>query len=243
MWILLAALALAAPALPPERTVTWELTVGGRPIGTRNATVRYEVQRGKTVRVIESWTDLAGAVGPVNFTWKQRLTAVAGRTPASFSSVVQENGSPSEVQGRWEPQGWVVTTVDRRQVNTRDVPGQYIDLSTADLMDPGSRYTLLRYDHVKLLSAETGDIWDGAVESLGPAEITIDGKVVPVEGAAWMSPEGRTEFWYNDEGYLVRYRMRLLGFEVQGLLTDAPPPGADEFAVPISSPQVNVRDL
>jgi hypothetical protein len=233
----------AALAVPPDRTLTWDVRVGNSSVGTRTASIHYQMEKGKLVRVIESWTDLQGAVGPVSFSWQQRLTIWGGNEPAAFHSVIKENGAPREVQGRWEPMGWTITTVDRRAIDTRDVPSQFVDLSTADLMDPGSRYSLFRHDHVKLLSAETGDVWEGGVEPIGTKELSIAGQKVPVEGVAWMSPEGRTEFWYNSEGWLVQYRMRVLGFEVEGVLKDAPPPGVDEFPVILGGAKVQVSPL
>jgi len=180
----------------------------------------------------------------VTFAWQQRLTITGSNDPGSFHSVVKENGSPREIQGRWDPLiGWTITTVTRRQAVTRDVPNAYVDLSTADLIDPGAPSSLLRLDFARILAAETGDVWEGAVEPIGDKELTIAGRAVPVEGVAWMSPEGRTEFWYSSEGYLVQYRMRVLGFEVEGVLTKPPPPGLDEFAVPVGRPQVSVSDL
>jgi len=246
MTVALAALLMigTAQAVPPDRTLAWEVHVGAQTIGTRTATIHYEQEKGKLVRSIESFTDLKGTVGPVSFAWQQRLNITAGNGPAAFHSVVKENGTPSEVSGRWDPSlGWTITTVDRRKVDTRDIPSSYVDLSTADLMDPGSRYSLFRFTNVHLLAAETGDVWEGAVEGIGTKEMTLGGKTFDVEGVAWMSPEGRTEFWYSSEGYLVQYKMRVLGFEVEGVLTAAPPPGVDEFPVIVLTPKLEVSPI
>ncbi|HMV67548.1 MAG TPA: DUF6134 family protein [Myxococcota bacterium] len=237
------ALLAAALAVPPDRTLTWEVHVGSATIGTRTASVHYQVERGKLVRIVESWTDLQGSVGPVSFSWQQRLTLWGGSDPAAFHSVIKENGTPREVQGRWDPMGWTITTVDPRAVATRDVPSRFVDLSTADLIDPGSRYSLFRLGTAHILSAETGDVWEGPVETIGTKELTIGGQKVPVEGVSWVSPEGRTEFWYNSEGWLVQYRMRVLGYEVEGVLREPPPPGVDEFPVIMGGAKLQVTPL
>lgn len=244
MLTLLFALLTQAVAVPPDRSLTWEVHVGAQTVGTRTATVHYQLDKGKLIRNIETYTDLKGQVGPIAFAWQQRLNITAGNGPAAFASVVNENGVPHEVQGRWDPAiGWTITTVTRRATDLRDVPSAFVDLSTADLMDPGSRYSLFRFENVKMLAAETGDIWEGAVEKIGTKRLTIGGAEVDVEGVAWMSPEGRTEFWYNSEGYLVQYRMRVLGIEVEGVLTAAPPPGVDEFPVIVVSPKLELSPL
>lgn len=244
MVMLWGALSVALAGLPSDQDLVYEVRVGAQVIGTRTAHIHWEADKLRVTRVIESFTDLKGTVGPVSFAWQQRLTISGTNDPASFHSVVKENGAPREVQGRWDPViGWTITTVSRREALTRDVPSMYVDLSTADLIDPGARQTLLRLDYARILTAETGDVFEGAVEPIGDKELTIGGKSVPVEGVAWMSPEGRTEFWYSSEGYLVQYRMRVLGFEVEGVLQRPPPPGLDEFPVPLGGGRVQVSDL
>ena len=157
--------------------------------------------------------------------------------------MINENGLKQEVQGRWTSAGWTVTIVDSRESRTFDHPASWVDLSTVDLIDPGTKYVLGRYDNVKVLSAETGDIWEGAVSPIGTKTLTLSGRDVVVDGVSWASPEGRTEFWYNAEGYLVQYNMRLLGFRVEGTLTGPPPPGADEFRVATGSASVEEVSL
>jgi hypothetical protein len=240
-WLL--AMVLSAQAEPVESELVYELRLGSQVVGTRTSSVHYDNENGRPMRMIETYTVIEGAVGVVPFAWTQRMTAWAGRDPASFHSVIKENGTPREVQGRWDPVGWTITTVSKRAVDTRDVPTRYVDLSTADLMDPGSSYTLFGLESARVLSAETGDIWEGKVEKIGEKSLSIAGSEVRVEGVAWLSPEGRTELWYSSDGYLVQYRMRVYGYEVEALLTSPPPPGVDEFAVPIRGGRVEVVEL
>ena len=227
-----------ALAQDAPRSLTYEVRVGGQLLGTRELSVRYEVDAGEPTRVIESFTELNGSVGPARIAYQQRITAFAGRAPASFHAVINENGAPREVQARWTSFGWTVSVADRKRVRTFEAPPDRIDISTIDLMDPGTRWTLGRFADLRILSAETGEVWEGPVTPLGPSTRSIQGKDVAVEGWAWKSPEGRTEFWYNSEGFLVEYKQRILGIQVQGVLRSPPPAGPDEFPVKVSRAEV-----
>ncbi len=223
--------------------VTWDLLIDGRKVGTRNATITTERKGEESTRLIESVTTVNATIGPVALAWRQRLTSVGERVPASFQAKLDENGDPRQVQVRWQAEGWSVTLADAGGTRTQVVAPYQIDLSTADLIDPGSRWRLDRYTNVKVLSAETGDIWEGPVVSLGSSSVDIGSTPVAVEGWAWTSPEGRSTFWYSDDGWLVHYEMRMLGHKLEGILTQAPPPGLDSFPVSTGSPKVDVVDL
>lgn len=244
-WFVVGLLCLAGDAFAGNdvQRVTWDLLLDGHKVGTRSATVTTERRGDATTRVIESTTAVNASVGPVSLSWRQRLTSVADRVPASFQSKLDENGDPRQVQVRWESEGWSVSQADAKGSRTQVVAPYQIDLSTADLIDPGSRWRLDRYTHVKVLSAETGDIWEGPVESLGSSTVEVGSTPVAVDGWAWTSPEGRSTFWYSDDGWLVHYEMRLLGHKLEGILTQAPPPGPDAFPVSTGSPKVDVLDL
>ena len=75
-------------------TLVWDLSVKGTAVGTRELTVRYLESDGGASRILESFTDLNGTVGPVKVRWRQRMTAhVDAREPASFHSVMDQNGA------------------------------------------------------------------------------------------------------------------------------------------------------
>lgn len=227
-----------------EHTVTYQITVGSNPVGTRTLTVRTEPRDdGPDGRFLEALTTISGSVGPVSLSWRQRLTGVATDVPASFHAVIDEGGAPREVQASWDPRGWTVTTADTRRSRTDTIDAHRLDLSTVDLMDPGASVSLLRLDEVRILSAETGDIWASEVVRLGHDRIDIAGTPVDVHGVAWSSPQGRSELWYDADGWLVRYTMRVLGYKVQGTLTAPPPRGPDDFAVRLGRTQVDVEAL
>ena len=230
-------------ASPVEHKLSWDISVNGQPIGSRNLTVKFVPSGGEMLRIMESWTEIEGLVGPVELRYRQRLTAHASNEPASFHTVIDQNGSPSEVQGRYTVNGWWVTVADAGRSRTVDVDVNRIDLSTVDLFDPESRVALSRYEKIRLLSSETGDVWEGAVRDLGASEVRVEGQTIPVQGYAWDGPQGTSKFYYSDEGYLVQYHMKMSGFGVEGLLAKQPPGGIDEFPVAVGRAGVEVIDL
>lgn len=244
LW-LAAALMTSLPAWA-ETTVhklTWDVTVDGTSIGQRKATVTVETQGAQTLRTFESWTELDAKAGAVGWSWRQRLTFFADDGPAAFHSVMKEDGSPREVQGRLAGAGWTVTLADRAMARTFDAPAQRIDLSTADLLDPYSSVPLRSFETARMLSAETGDVWEGTVADLGTRSATIDGTALTLHGWSWTTPEGTSSFWYDADGWLVRFETRVLGRAVKGTLTDPPPRSADAFTVQVDAGGVESSDL
>jgi hypothetical protein len=236
MWTLLTAVVFAAPVEPE---LTWTLSVNGRAVGTRTVKVRIVPGDHGTRRIMESYTQASGTFGPVALDYKQRMTAHAeGGEPASFHSVVELDGQASEIQGRFSPAGWTVTTNVGGRLRTSDFSPGRIDLSTADLLDPESRIGLSRAGSIRLLSAETGEVLEGAVGRLGASEVTVAGKPVAVEGYTWASPEGTSSFWFSPEGYLVKYVILNFGVPIEGVLTAPPPAGIDDFPVRVQPPEV-----
>lgn len=233
---------LETPAIT-EHKLVWKLRAGGMDVGTRSATIKLIDANGTTERIIESFTDVRGKVGPVDLSYQQRLTAFAADEPAAFQSVIRENGVAREIQGRWGGNGWTIVIVDGKRVRSWEAPVQRIQMSTADLMDPLSRVPLFRYTKANVLSTETGDVWEGTIEPLEPAMLRIGDQDVSVSGVAWESPEGRVVFWYDVEGWLVKYQTRVLGVLVEGTLTAAPPRGADAFDSLIAPAVVGEQDL
>ncbi len=243
---------LSASAAAPETTLTWDLTAQNAPIGTRTVTVKALPGDQGTHRVIEAFTDISGTIGPIRIRFQQRMTAHAeGNAPASFHSVIDENGTPSEIQGRWTPSGWFVSTNVAGRARNVDFPPSRIDLSTADLMDPESRVSPSQLAPaergksvtVRVLSALTGTVETGPLERLGPSEVTIDGTAVPVEGYTWTGPQGASRFYYSSEGHLVKYQSTMQGIQVEGVLQDPPPGGIDDFPVAIGRPDVETIPL
>lgn len=231
-------------ALAGDTTLVWDLSVKGVNVGSRELTVRTMDGADGQSRILESFTDINGMVGPLKVRWRQRMTAhVDAREPAAFTSVVDQNGSLLEIQGRWTPTGWQITSTTNGRSRSTDMPLSRVDLSTADLMDPSSRLPLSHYDEVRVLSAESGEVLVGPVEKLGVSEVTIDGQAIQVTGYAWTSPQGRSELMFSADGWLVKYSAQLLGIQVDALLRDPPPGGSDDFPVAVRPPKVEALDL
>jgi hypothetical protein len=229
LFLLLASLAFGADQ---QNTLTWDLAVQGQAVGTRTVTIKYVSDGVATRRILESFTDVNGQVGPIRARYRQRLTAhIAPGEPAAFHSVVEENGRLMEIQGRWTPSAWMVTTTADRKSRTNDLDLSRIDLSTADLMDPYTRVGLDGRQEARILSAETGDVLLGTVEPLGVEELSIKGTAVQVTGWRWTGPQGANTFWYSSDGFLVKYQSQLLGIVLDAVLRDPPPGGVDDFPV------------
>ncbi|MEN0066258.1 MAG: DUF6134 family protein [Myxococcota bacterium] len=234
-------------AAQPSHKLEWRLSVDGQPIGQRTLTVRYLEGEAGTNRILESYTDIDGKVGPVTVRYRQRLTAhVDAREPASFHSVVDNGGTKIEVQGRWTPTSWVVTTTANGRSRTSPFELTHINLSSADLLDPYTRRPLSHYvkAQARVLSTSSGEIASGEVESLGVSQWSAGGQAVQVSGYAWTSPEGRSEYYYSPDGFLVRYRTQLLGATIDAQLVGPVPDGIDDFPVGALTPaveQVEVR--
>lgn len=224
-------------------SLTWSISVGGKVVGERKVEVVQAGRPGREVRVIDLRTTIDGSLAGQPLQYKQRVDGVAGRTPASFHAVLDEGGEPRELQAQYSAAGWTITTIDRRDTRTYEADASRIVMSTVDLFDPGSRYAIGRFEKVNLLSAETGDVWEGEVEALGHKTVRIGEEQVGVDGWAWKSPEGRHEFWYDAQGVMVSYETRILGFKVEGVLTTPPPPGPDDFPVRASRERVEIVDL
>jgi len=231
----------AAPPAPETHTLVYRLSVGGSQVGERTATLHIDPTVEPDVRSLTLQTRVqADAAG---FTWRQRLTAFAEDKPASVHSVIDDNGEPREVQTRWTPTGWIVTQADARTVRSRRIPASDVDLSTADFLDPLTAVPIYRLEHAKVLSVETGDLYQGAVEQLGNKTFTLQGTEVVCRGVAWASPEGRVELWYDANGWLVHQASRISGYRLEATLSAPPPKGPDNFRVSIASPRIDVEDL
>ncbi len=231
---------LLATALGQDSTqaLSWDVTYQGKAIGTRTVTVKYVPEEHGTRRILESETALDGKAAGLPYTFRQRFTATAsGRAPASFSSVVDDNGDGREVQGRMVGGTWLVTVVEQGRSKTWEVDGGAIHMSTIDLFDPESFVPIGKFASVKMLAAETGDIWEQPVQRLGLDEVVIGGQKIPVEAWAVDPPQGRSTFWYTTDGVLARYEYRWMGRIVRAQLSAPPPPGIDDGPVPGSGVQ------
>ena len=99
MWLWIALMGSLGWAQDVEQKLTWSIRAGGSEIGHRDVTVKFVKTDAGVRRIIESWTELNGAVGPIPISMRQRMTVhAAGRDPRSFHSVMEFNGVPQAVQ-------------------------------------------------------------------------------------------------------------------------------------------------
>lgn len=241
LWILLSP---AFAVTSPEVVATWSLAVDGVAVGTREIRVRYEGESGERMRILEAYTELHGGVKKKErFAYRQRLTANSHEgAPASFTSVIEEDGASREVQARFGDGHWSVSVAAVGEVRSYELRPTRVDLSTVDLFDPEADQKIAGRASARILSAEAGKILEGPVSSLGAGEVTIGGEQLPVDGWEWQTELGPWRFWYASNGFLVRYEVPLVDRRVTGELLGAAPRGVDEFPVGLP-PAIEVEDL
>ncbi|MBX2797276.1 MAG: hypothetical protein KTR31_06410 [Myxococcales bacterium] len=222
------ALAGTTLAADREHTLSWRLSVDGTAVGTRTLTVRQLGARDGTSRMLTEVTEIT--LGEASY--RRRLSAhVAGRQPAAFHAVVDNDGATLDVQGRWTPLHWIVTTTSTGRSRTRQLPLGQIDLSTVDLADPLTSLPLTRLTSAQVLDASTGEVQSGSVEHQGTHPVQIAGQTVQSSQLVWSGPQGAWTLFYSSDGHLVRYERPLLGSVLVGELSTPAPSGVDDFPV------------
>jgi hypothetical protein len=231
-----------AQAEENSQRLTWDLEVDGQHVGRRIVAIR-DVQGRFQRRTMEVWTEVNATTLGSRFSYKQRLTASIAGGPAAFHSVVTQSGRPKEIQGRRAGLGWQISVVAKGRARSWALDADAVDLSTVDLFNPNSRVHLTRLKYAKLLSAETGDILEGEIQSLGSSRLFVGGQSVQVQGYRLQSDTTQATFFFTAEGLLVRYETYLVGLPLSGTLSTAPPPGADEFPVAFGPGQITETNL
>jgi len=230
---MLVALVTVAHAADVEQDLTWTVTLDGKPVGERTATIKWFTDdSGDVRRMIESYTEADASLIGVQYTVKERLTAMCTKTAGSFQTVIDVSGDAKQIQARRGPLSWSITVNDNGKEYTHEWANQTLDLSTADLLDPDSRVPLGSFPNARVLVAESGDILEGPVKSLGPGLIDVGGQSIPVTGWSWTVDGQESRFWYTTDGYLVRYESpSVIGHQLMGTLASPPPMGTDEAPV------------
>lgn len=242
MFFLLFFLLGGAQASDETHRMTWDLQVNNQHVGRRILVVK-DIESTYKRRVMEIWTEIDAATMGSRFTYKQRLTGHVMGGPASFHSVIEQSGRPKEIQGRRAGTGWQVSIVEKGRVRSWSLDADQVDLSTVDLFNPDSRVHLTRLKYARLFSAETGDILEGEVRSLGLSRLFIGGSNVEVQGYSLQSETTQAFFYFNGEGVLVKYETHLVGLNISGTLTKAPNAGVDEFKVSMGLGRVEETEL
>ncbi len=221
-----ASVLLAPPAAPAEvQPLSFTLLSDDRPVGTREAGIRYLARERGEVRLLESRTALDLAVPGVRLAFEQRLGARLGGD-RGFTSSTRVNGVVREVQAHLEPDGtWAVTVTTGGEARTWVLAGDAVDLTSAELLDPDRALPLLaRSDALRLLSAETGQVLAGPVVALEPSTLDVGGQAVPVQRFRWSPPEGPMVLAFGENGHLLAYDWQAAGRLVGARARSLPPP-------------------
>jgi hypothetical protein len=229
-----------------EMGVIWGLSVGGRPVGTREVVVRVKSYADEQVRFVESFTDLRLTDDDrktPDVVFRQRLTANSqdGR-PASFTSVTETADATVELQARATGSKWELVWTEDGASKTLSISASAVDLSTADLFDPEADRKISKLSEARVLVDFVGRTATGPVIPLGPSDLVIGGETLTVEGYEWRSDLGSMRFWYAANGFLVKYQLPLVGQEVTATMLGAAPRPVDDFQVP-ARPIVDALDL
>jgi hypothetical protein len=218
--LLLSALAFAGNG---EQALAYELRIDGKPVGSRDVTVRFVRQEdGREVRLVESYTRIETTMlgKPVRF-----VNRASGRSGSGsgFTSSVDENGHIREVQALQRSDGsWRVTVIEGGRVNQGTLAAGQVSLTSLGLLDPVGYRDLTGNTRVQVLAAETGTLLSGNVEALGESTLQLGATPVRVNRWAWTSEAGRVELAWTEEGVLASWQSSFMGRPVEGLLREAP---------------------
>ena len=148
--------ATSALAEEPQK-LTWDLTVDGRKVGTREVTIR-ELAGQQGIRMLEGWTEIEASALGLKYSYQQRLSGMAGPEPVAFHSVLSDQGDAREVQashaprldrrdrrpGRAEPIFRGAASTSRRSISLIPSPDTVSTASSRSASCPRRRVTFSR---------------------------------------------------------------------------------------------------
>ncbi|MEC8423431.1 MAG: hypothetical protein VX000_06615, partial [Myxococcota bacterium] len=176
-------LALIIPARAGEQVLTYDLLLGGEPVGTRTLTIKHlpeEPGVSGASRLLESWTDLEATVAGRTVRFQGRASIRATERRISYSSVFDQDGTRVEVQGRQDGEGaWTLTRREKGTAKEITYRRSEVDLSTFHLLDPSLRRAAGASDSADVLVAETGFVVGGAARAIGGGTVPRGGRPVP----------------------------------------------------------------
>ena len=226
--------------------MVYDLVLGEAPVGRRRVTVRYLPSDGGEVRVLESYTELSVPLGRKSFLFVQRLSGMGAPGPSGFVATSREMGKPHEVQLTERLDTWQVSLAEDGRIARWDVEAESFDATSLTLVDPESATDVLSsHDRLRVLSAETGKVVEGALQSLGPASVLVAGTPVKVERWSWQLPGGGVELAYGPTGHLVAYNLLVGGRNVEATLRAVPAPRTfgDNLSTPLMGPGIEATEL
>ena len=222
----------AAPqaAVPAAKVATqslaYTLRIGDKVVGKREVNVRHvpgPMVESEETRIIESWIEVEAEIAGQQVKVRQRATARASGGRLSFTSVNDENGRVSEVQGKRLGDGrWLINIVDRTGGRSFEYRKSQVDLCTLDLLDPELHRRLTDKSTARVLLVETGDVLEGPAKDLGEATLKVGEVELPVTRATFTPPQGRLTMLWNLEGLLVSYEIGFMGQRMTATVNEPP---------------------
>ncbi len=143
------------------------------------------------LRLLQAFTTFVLPIPKGTLSYEQRMGTRLGGD-RSFVASMATNGEVREVQARQALDNtWAITAASAAGAHSRDLPGDAIDLTSAELLDPErALHTLGSLGTLRLLSAETGAILEGPVTALGPATLPVGPDEVEVQRFRFEPAEG-----------------------------------------------------
>lgn len=206
-----------------SQTLTYQLFLGDKVVGTRESKILYLPSDRGEVRLLQAYTRLAVPVGPSQYKYVQRLGGRLGGT-RSFTSSIEDNSLVREVQAYQADDGqWQVTVVEKGRARNWTLAPEAIDITSAELLDPERALKVFQTaTALKVLATETGSILEGPVTDLGTQERVIGGKPANVHRYKWSPEGGEMILGYNDAGFLVEYQVTVAGKRLDARLQALP---------------------
>ncbi|MEE2750897.1 MAG: hypothetical protein VX519_05670 [Myxococcota bacterium] len=245
--ILLAILLVSEPAAHAEtRELIYDMVLDGASVGRRRVTLRYLPAEHGEIRMLESYTEFSVLLGRKPFTFVQRLSGMGAVGPSGFVSSMREGGRPEEVQLTERLDGWRITLASNGRLKSWDLPTGAFDATSLTLVDPDAAVELVSSASIlRVLSAETGNVIEGPIESIGASTLKIAGQQMNVTRWRWTLPVGPVELSYGPAGHLVAYTVLVAGKTVEVQLQAVPEPRTygDTLEVPLIGPGVDITEL
>lgn len=231
----------AARAPAPKvatQTLSYTLRIGDKVVGKREVTVRHvpgPTLESEETRILESWIEVDAEIAGQQVKVRQRATARASGGRLHFTSVNDENGRISEVQGKRLNDGrWLIHIVDRTGARSFEYRKSQVDLCTLDLLDPELHRRLTDKSTARVLLVETGDVLEGPAKDLGEATLQVGAVELPVTRATFTPSLGRLTMDWNLEGLLVSYELGFMGQRMTATVSTPPEPRVwGEVSVPL----------
>ncbi|MDP2314999.1 MAG: hypothetical protein Q8P41_19015 [Pseudomonadota bacterium] len=212
--------ARAGEPLPPHK-ITYDLSLDGKPIGTRELTIRYLPRGDGERRIIESYTDATVLGQPLVC----RSSGQSSTRGATFTTSVDQGGAVSQVQGIELPGGgWRVTVADAAGVKETTLTKEQARLTSLDLLDPGRTVLLTGGGELTLVLVETGTVLTGTLDAGTVGTTKVAGQKVEVTRYTATGVGGTARFDVDASGLLVKSELSWLGGTVTAVAREVPPP-------------------